>query len=234
MGKKLLTAISFVSAALLLTSCAPNLPSEQDLTALDVRACSEWEAVFKNPDSGSFHDRMDSVSELTGFGGRVLEPVEGSAAELISAYAAELKISSSPRGSTLLGKTESNSRNKPEVERFKAVLFSMHSDVIQICANVGMVIYAANYLIADPVSEVVVEATDKGTCLENMRIASTISNNDDAERYLKLTAETCGGAAEWYAALRKYPAAMGYYDVQGTELNTVCFVYPNTRACNNP
>jgi len=230
MGKKLLTAISFVSAALLLSSCGPSGPSELDHTVLDTRACEDWDTVLQNPNVDAWYDSRADLRKLKNINGFLLEPIEGSVAHAIRGYAYDLLEAPYAQGETLLDYTSSGV--------FRAKLYSVHVDIIMKCAMVGFEMDAADSLFTapfpEPTPEVVTEATDEGACLENMRIASTISNNDDAERYLKLTAETCGGAAEWYAALREYPGAMGYYDVQGTELNTVCFVYPNTRACNNP
>jgi len=71
-------------------------------------------------------------------------------------------------------------------------------------------------------------------CFESMRLAAGESNSTIAERYLKETAEYCGGKSEWYEALRMHPYAMGFPDVRGSELEIVCYVYASTPACSNP
>jgi len=71
-------------------------------------------------------------------------------------------------------------------------------------------------------------------CFESMRLAAGESNSTIAERYLKETAEYCGGKSEWYEALRMHPYAMGFPDVRGSELEIVCYAYASTPACSNP
>lgn len=71
-------------------------------------------------------------------------------------------------------------------------------------------------------------------CFDNMERAASTTNSTEAEKYLKLTADACGGAEEWYQALRMHPYAMGFPDVAGNELDLICFNYPTSRACNNP
>jgi hypothetical protein len=67
-----------------------------------------------------------------------------------------------------------------------------------------------------------------------MKKASETANSSEAEVFLKQTTESCSGGFAWYAALRKYPYAMGFPDVVGNELEILCFNYPNSRACTHP
>ena len=71
-------------------------------------------------------------------------------------------------------------------------------------------------------------------CSLNMKSAAEVVDASQAEKYLKLTAQTCSGSSEWYEALRQHPFAMGFPDVQGNELEILCFNYPDSQACTNP
>jgi len=119
-----------------------------------------------------------------------------------------------------------------------------HEAITGWCSAVGFTIVDNSFLTAsweggalglpehtDP-SQQPLDSAEK--CTESMRLASLEKNSTVAEKYLKETAEHCGGKSEWYAALEKYPYAMGFPDVAGNELDILCYQYPNTSACRNP
>lgn len=71
-------------------------------------------------------------------------------------------------------------------------------------------------------------------CLNYMYLASITEDNDEAERFIERTSDTCEGASAWYEALRTYPYALGFPNVTNTELDILCFAYPKSRVCTNP
>lgn len=107
-----------------------------------------------------------------------------------------------------------------DYESLKKEFDSVNSD----CANLDVY---PNYLF----SYVDDLERDENPCLANMYLASVTEDAGEAERYLRLTASSCSGESEWYEALRRYPYAMGFPNVQGNELEIICFNYPDTRAC---
>jgi hypothetical protein len=72
------------------------------------------------------------------------------------------------------------------------------------------------------------------TCEIAMQRASLEPDSTIAESFLKATAYSCAGGSEWNAALRKYPAAMGFDTVSGDELEIICFNYRDSPTCVNP
>jgi hypothetical protein len=123
-------------------------------------------------------------------------------------------------------------------------LMVIHQKYATFCDSIGFSILDDSFLTAERVdapSETVSaepspsdSTTDSVRCFDSMRKASLESNSSLAERYLKETAEFCGGEAEWYQALRKYPYAMGFPDVMGNELDILCYNYGSSPACRNP
>ena len=119
-----------------------------------------------------------------------------------------------------------------------------HEDFAVLCDSVGFTIFHDTFLISShapmeeerptpsPAQTSAGKSNDK--CFESMRKASLELSSSVAERYLKETAEYCGGKAEWYEALRTYPYAMGFPDVIGNELDILCFKYGSSPACRNP
>jgi hypothetical protein len=72
------------------------------------------------------------------------------------------------------------------------------------------------------------------SCEIAMERASLEPDSTRAETFLKATAFSCGSGSEWNAALRKYPAAMGFDTVSGDELGIICYNYPDSPTCVNP
>lgn len=108
------------------------------------------------------------------------------------------------------------------------------------CADIGFVIYddehLANHGYEIPRTQEV-DADIVGqlsTCQLDMRSASLEKGGSAAERKIELTVSSCEGEDDWYQALRLFPYAMGFPDVTGNELGTVCFKYPDGKACRNP
>lgn len=120
----------------------------------------------------------------------------------------------------------------------------VHEKYASLCDSVGFSIVNDGFLIAErnessaetPSAKPSPSASTNNSlrCLDSMRKASEESNSSIAERYLKDTAEYCGGKAEWYQALRLYPYAMGFPDVMGNELEILCYNYGSSPACRNP
>ena len=71
-------------------------------------------------------------------------------------------------------------------------------------------------------------------CERSMYTAAEEPNSTKAEVFIKQTAYNCGGAAEWYAALRQYPQALGFNNVQGDELDIICHKWKKAPVCKNP
>jgi hypothetical protein len=117
-----------------------------------------------------------------------------------------------------------------EDEEFESFV-SNHRDIANDCGSLGVNV-ETDFLDKgkpSPKPEVQLDA-----CKANMKAAANTTDSDTAERYLKATAENCGGASEWYEALRAYPYAMGFPDVMGNELEILCFNYGSSPACKNP
>ena len=72
------------------------------------------------------------------------------------------------------------------------------------------------------------------SCEIAMERASLEPDSTRAETFLKATVYSCGTGSEWNAALRKYPAAMGFDTVSGDELGIICYNYPDSPTCLNP
>jgi hypothetical protein len=71
-------------------------------------------------------------------------------------------------------------------------------------------------------------------CERSMYTASEEPDSTRAEVFIKQTAYNCGGAAEWYEALRQYPQALGFNNVQGDELEIICHKWKKAPVCKNP
>ena len=132
--------------------------------------------------------------------------------------------------------------NQPESVFTSGV--ELHQQFSEFCDSVGFTIYDDTFLTSkrgesgevaeSPEPSESASSGDSEKCFQSMLKASLESNSTIAEKFLKETAENCGGRAQWYQALRMYPYAMGFSDVVGNELDILCNKYKTATACRNP
>lgn len=210
-----------VLALLLLTGCSGSAFVQSEA---DEQACKVFASLLKDYDETGrdFLPLLASAEEEL----KSLRQDDGSLAERVDWYAWKLKRE-------ITDETQSVRQNLRELQRRdEAEAVSFESDRVMIlafCRDDGIQTVPSDWQDTYVYEPRVVDA-----CVDNMEKAASTTNSTEAERYLKLTADACGGAEAWYQALRTHPYAMGFPDVAGNELDLICFNYPTSRACNNP
>ncbi|AIY01604.1 hypothetical protein ART_2005 [Arthrobacter sp. PAMC 25486] len=69
-------------------------------------------------------------------------------------------------------------------------------------------------------------------CEIGMKNAALEPDSTKADPLILATLRVCGSKAEWVAALEKHPAAMGVYEVTGTEWAAACIGEEDAPACS--
>ena len=205
----------------------------------DLNSCNAFQEVVwtldNSPDEALFAVEEQQVYLLEGAG------VSEKIVQDMLSYFTRLSslISSSEPDSTLLDLMVQQP-DEAEFDYFKGI----HAQYGTFCNSVGFSIFDDSFLGSAHQPKSISTASTQPTqstnpssterCFDSMKRASLELSSSVAERYLKETAEFCGGKAEWYRALRMYPYAMGFPDVMGNELEILCFNYGSSPACKNP
>ena len=96
---------------------------------------------------------------------------------------------------------------------------------------VGLVFFAA-ISSCDTSSKKTTTSTGLTACEIAMRAAAREPDSTKADPLIRKSLYTCKSKAQWVAALTKYPAAMGMYEVTGTEWTAACIGEESAPACN--
>lgn len=252
MGKFSQVLAVAIAATVTLSGCSSGVPtsntSSRELGSLatdsatswgDLNSCNAFQEVVWTLDNSleealfAVEEQQLYLSEGTGVSENIVQDT------LTYFKRLSFLIGSSDAESTLLDLMVQQP-DQSEFDYFKG----FHAQYGAFCDSVGFSIFDDSFLDSAPLPRTTSTASSQPTqstnisnterCFDSMRKASLELSSSVAERYLKETAEFCGGKAEWYQALRKYPYAMGFPDVRGSELEIVCFNYGSSPACKNP
>lgn len=244
MNKSWEKVLSVAALALLVSGCSSTpqtidaLETDTETSWADLNSCYAFQEIVWTLDNTPMDaaDAISSQEEFLNEGEDVDDPI----VQAVLVYSSSLRdmIDKSPDSKTIL---------EILINQPKSVFTSgleVHQQFSEFCDSVGFTIYDDSFLTSkwggsedaaeSPEPSEMASAGDSEKCFESMLKASLESNSTIAEKFLKETAENCGGRAQWYQALRMYPYAMGFSDVVGNELDILCNKYKSATACRNP